>query len=68
MIIGRAGASSPSRSAGAPLYIYMSSGDTAFWSPRAPTGPHATRKHKGSSITSGYLVKWGKTLVLPRVV
>jgi len=39
-VIGRAGASPPSRSAGAPLYIYiyiyLSAIRTAFWSPQAP--------------------------------
>ena len=38
VVIGRAGASPPSRLAGMDFYIflYMSSGDTAFWSPWAP--------------------------------
>ena len=58
-IIGRVGASPPSRYAGAPLYIflYMSSGDEAFL---VPEGPRATGKRKAGSITSGYLVKRGR--------
>ena len=53
-VIGRAGASPPSRYVGAPLYIflYMSSGDEAFL---VPAGPRATGKRKAGSITSGYL-------------
>ena len=53
-LIGQAGASPPSRSAGADFYIflYMSSGNEAFL---VPVGPHATGKRIAGSITSSYL-------------
>jgi len=53
-LIGRAGASPPSRSAGADFYIYISI-YICHPAMMVPGGPRAMRKRKAGSITSGYL-------------
>ena len=69
-IIGRAGASPPSHCAGALLYrflyiyIYIYIYVIQQCHLLVPAGPHAMGKRKAGLITSGYLVKRGKDLLL----